>query len=116
MLAPSELDRLVGHVRETLDRGRPVQPERAGARRPAELLTLPLVDRQRRPSRCELAFRLYQHPGLAVHHRVTQTRHVKRDRGGAPDRRLGDHDPPALDQRRMHEQPRRAQQPVLFRL
>ena len=115
-LAPPALDRLVGHLGETLDRGRPVQPERPGARRPAELLALPLVDRQRRPGRGELALGPHQHAGLAVHHRVTQPGHVERHRRGAADRRLGDHDPPALDQRRMHEQPRRAQQAVLLLL
>ena len=93
-----------------------MQPERPGARRPAELLPLPLVDRQRRPGRGELALGPHQHAGLAVHHRVTQPGHVERHRRGAADRRLGDHDPPALDQRRMHEQPGRAQQPVLLLL
>jgi hypothetical protein len=115
-VAPSALDRLVGHLGETLDSGRPVQSERTGACRPSQLLPLALVDRQRRPGRGELALSLYQHPGLVVHHRVSQPRYVERDRGGAADRRLGDHDPPALDQRRVHEQPGRAQQPVLLLL
>ena len=110
------LDGLVGHLGEPFHRGRPVHLQRPGARGPAQLLAPPPVDGQRSPGRRELAFGPHQHPRLAVHHRVTQPRHVEGNRGGTANRRLGDHDAPAFDQRRVHQQPRRAQQPVLLLL
>src|SRR5207244_8952539 len=65
-------------------------PQRGAARR---------VEGQRCPCRGELRLGAGEYTGPPMLNGVAQARNVEADGRGATQRRLGDHDPPALDQR-----------------
>ena len=87
-------------------------PARRGrAPRAARALTAPACTRPRRTSSRRGPARRSRRP-----RRVSQSGHVEGDGGRVPGRGLGDHQPPALDERGVQQQPGRAQQPVLLGL